>query len=165
MRTSSDTGLIQYINTAIKWLLAIMMMLIASLTFYQIVMRYVFNNAPSWSEEMVRFLFIWCTFIAAAIGIREHIHIGVDVFVKLLPQKLISVTELLVNLGIIVFSIFIIKYGWITTLMIRGQLSPALGIPMNWIYLSVPVMGLLLLFYCSLEILTALKQIVAEKEK
>ncbi len=162
METSKDTGLLLHINTLIKWFLAILMMAMAGLSFYQVVMRYAFNNAPSWSEELVRFLFIWCSFVAAAIGIREHIHIGVDVFVNLLPKKLIPLTEIVVNFGIMVFSAYMIYYGWATTQMTQRQPSPALGIPMSWVYLSVPVMGVMLIFYCSLEIFSAWKRFAAE---
>ncbi len=158
METWKDTGFLNRINTLIKWFLAITMMAMAALSFYQVVMRYVFNSASSWSEELVRFLFIWCSFIAAAIGVREHIHIGVDVFVKRLPKKIVPLTEIVVNLAIMVFSGYIVHYGWVLTLMTRRQLSAALLIPMSWVYLSIPVMGVLLLFYCSLEIISAWKR-------
>lgn len=138
-------------NIFIKWFLAILMMFIAVLTFYQVFMRYIFNNAPSWSEEIVRFMFIWSTFIAAAVGIKEHIHIGIDVFVKLLPEKLQKIVQTGVYFSIIFFSVYMIKYGWAVTLMTRRQSSPALGIPMSWIYISVPIMGLLLILYCTFE--------------
>jgi len=138
-------------NTFIKWFLAILMMVIAALTFYQVVMRYVFNNSPSWSEELVRFMFIWSTFLAAAIGIKEHIHIGIDVFVKILPQSVQKIIQTIVYLAIIFFSGYMIKYGWAVTQMTKRQASPAIGIPMSWIYISVPVMGVLLIMYCIME--------------
>jgi len=152
MKNSENKKLLDSFNTIIKWSLSIIMMAIAGLTFYQVVMRYVFNSAPSWSEELVRFLFIWCSFVGAAIGIKEHIHIGIDVFVNFLPAKLKSLSEILVNFGIIVFSGYMVYYGWKVTLMTYRQPSPALGLPMSWVYLSIPVMGLLLILYCSLEI-------------
>jgi TRAP-type C4-dicarboxylate transport system permease small subunit len=34
---------------------------------------------------------------------------------------------------------------------------------MSWVYLSVPVMGLLLIFYCSLEIFSAWKRFAEER--
>ncbi|MDN5334988.1 MAG: hypothetical protein PWR02_14 [Synergistales bacterium] len=163
MNTPKETAFLGYLNTSIKWFLAIIMMAMAGLSFYQVVMRYVFNNAPSWSEELVRFLFIWNSFVAAAIGIREHIHIGVDVFVNLLPKKLIPLMEVVVNLGIIVFSVYMVWYGWSVTLMTHRQPSPALGIPMSLVYLSVPVMGVMLIFYCSLETLSAWKRFTVER--
>lgn len=157
MEKSSSWRVLKYFNTSVKWFLAIMMMAIAALTFYQVFMRYLFNNAPSWSEELVRFLFIWCSFVAAAIGVKERIHIGIDVFVSLLPAKVRSLTEILVNLGIIVFSGYMIKYGWAVTLMTQRQPSPALGLPMSWVYLSIPVMGVMLILYCSLEIINIVR--------
>lgn len=163
MKTLKDTGILHGFNTLVKWFLAITLGIMASLAFYQVVMRYVFNNASHWSEELVIFLFIWCSFVAAAIGIREHIHIGVDVFQKLLPQKLVPLTEILVNLGIMVFAGYLVRYGWIVVQITRRQYSPALRIPMSWVYLSVPVMGLMLLLYCSLEVVSAWKRFSEER--
>jgi len=162
MEKTRITRIVDGFNIFIKWFLALMMMAIAALTFYQVVMRYFFNNAPSWSEELVRFLFIWCSFVAAAIGIKEHIHIGVDVFVNLLPKKLIPLIDILVNFAIIVFSTYMIYFGWGVTVMTHGQPSPAMGLPMSWVYVSVPVMGALLLLYCSLEIAAAWRRFCAE---
>ncbi len=153
MEVTSDSRILKYFNTFIKWSLALMMMAIAALTFYQVFMRYLFNSAPSWSEELVRFLFIWCSFVAAAIGVKERIHIGIDVFVNFLSVKARSLMEIVVNVGIIVFSGYMIKYGWAVTVMTRRQPSPALGLPMSWVYLSIPVMGVLLILYCSLELI------------
>jgi TRAP-type C4-dicarboxylate transport system permease small subunit len=163
METWKDMGLLHHTNTLIKYFLAINMMAMAALSFYQVVMRYAFNSASSWSEELVRFLFIWCTFVAAAIGVRERIHIGVDVFVKRFPEKFVHLTEIVVNLAIMVFSGYMVYYGWILTLMTRKQLSAALLIPMSWVYLSIPVMGILLLFYCSLEVFSAWKRFAGER--
>ena len=98
MNKKNDSGLVHYFNVLVKWQLVLMMMTIAGLTFYQVIMRYVFNSASSWSEELIRFVFVWCSFIAAAVGVREGIHIGINIFVNLLPQKLIPLTEILVNL-------------------------------------------------------------------
>jgi len=157
MEKSGNWKILKHFHTIVKWFLAILMMVIAALTFYQVFMRYLFNSAPSWSEELVRFLFIWCSFVAAAIGIKERIHIGIDVFVSLLPAKIRSLTEILVNLGIILFSSFMIRYGWSVTMMTQRQPSPALGLPMSWVYLSIPVMGVLLVLYCSLEIINIVR--------
>lgn len=46
----------------------------------QIVARYVFNNSLSWSEELVRYLFIWSTFLGIPYSIKKGISIRVDFF-------------------------------------------------------------------------------------
>ena len=47
--------------------------------FYQVVMRYVFSNSPAWSEELVRYLFIFNVMMAAAIAVRRNSHLQIDV--------------------------------------------------------------------------------------
>lgn len=161
MNKKNDSGLMHYFNVLVKWQLVLMMMTIAGLTFYQVIMRYVFNSASSWSEELIRFVFVWCSFIAAAVGVREGIHIGINIFVNLLPQKLIPLTEILVNLALLIFAGYMVYYGWQTTSMADRQPSPALGIPMSWVYMSIPVMGAMMIFYCCLEIGDSCKRFIA----
>jgi TRAP-type C4-dicarboxylate transport system permease small subunit len=55
-----------------------------------------------------------------------------------------------------------ISFGWKVTVMTHAQPSPAMGLPMSWVYLSIPVMGALLLLYCSLEIVAAWRRFCAE---
>jgi len=148
-----------WFNTGIKWFLAILMMIIAALTFYQVIMRYAFNRAPSWSEELVRFLFVWCTFVAAAIGIKEGIHIGIDTLVRLLPKSMQSILRVLVQGIVMFFGSCMIYYGWKVIVMTSRQPSPALGLPMSYVYASIPVMGLLILVYGSQEIFKIAKRL------
>ena len=142
----------KYINSTVKYILVILMITMTILTFYQVVTRYVFNNPPSWSEELVRFLFVWASFIGAGIGIKEHVHIGIDVFVNLLPEKYRRSAVVLVNLIIIGFGIFLIFSSLPVVKMTNRQLSPANGIPMSYIYFSVVIMGILCILYSLFEI-------------
>ena len=124
-----------------------MMLAITILTFYQIIMRYIFNSAPSWSEELVRFIFVWLTFIAAGMGVRERIHIGIDVVVNLLPPSLKKAAETLVALIIIVFGGFLLVTGVELTRGTHLQASPALGLPMSYVYAAMPVLGVLMICF------------------
>ena len=82
------------------------MLAITILTFYQVITRYVFNNASSWSEEAVRYLFVWVSMIGIAIGIREKVHIGIDIFVKRLPIPIKKATEMVVQIAIILLTLY-----------------------------------------------------------
>lgn len=128
-------------------IVAVMLMVITLLTFYQIVMRYAFNKAPSWSEELVRFLFVWLSFVGAGMGVRDKIHIGVDVIIRLLPPPVQRVTAMLVALVIVLFGGFLMYAGMDIVMMTHGQPSPALGLPMSYVYLALPAMGLLMIVY------------------
>ncbi len=130
-----------------KVFVAGMILVITALTFYQIVMRYGFNKAPSWSEELVRFIFVWLTFIAAGMGVRERIHIGIDVVVNLLPSPLRKAASVIVALVIVAFGVFLLLTGIEITLGTHVQASPALGLPMSYVYAAIPFMGILMICF------------------
>lgn len=131
----------------LKWFVAILLMIITVLTFYQIVMRYAFNMAPSWSEELVRFLFVWLSFVGAGMGVRDKIHIGVDVVVNLLPAPVQRITAMVVAAGLALLGGFLIRSGLDIVMMTSSQPSPALGLPMSYVYMALPAMGTLVVAY------------------
>ena len=141
----------------IKIFLAVMMFMITAVTFYQIIMRYVFRRAPYWSEELVRFTFVWITLIGAAIGIREKIHIGIDLLVARLPEKWQKYSRILVNCAICFFAGFIIYYGYQVSLATLNQPSPALKISMSYVYAGLPVGGALMIYFAVKEIINEFK--------
>ena len=62
-------------------LVVILIGIASYLTFQEVILRYVFNTGWSGSYEITVMSLIWCTFIGASLGIKENIHIGVDVLV------------------------------------------------------------------------------------
>ncbi|CAN0591585.1 unnamed protein product, partial [Ectocarpus sp. 12 AP-2014] len=104
-------------------------------------------------EEAIRFIFIWCSFLGVAMGIREKSHIGISILVELFNQKVQRCVEVVGYLAIMIFASYLIYYGWKVVVATSAQTSPALGVPMSLIYLSVPVMACLILFYSFIEII------------
>jgi TRAP-type C4-dicarboxylate transport system permease small subunit len=143
--------------TAMKYFVALMMMGMTFLVFYQIIMRYVFNMAPSWSEEIARYTFIWLSFIGAGMGLRDRIHIGVDAVVNALPFQCKRVAAVIVDLIICIFGVFIIIHGKAVMEMTMSQSSPAVGLPMSIVYMAAPAMGVLLVMYSLLDVVNILR--------
>lgn len=65
-----------------KWVIVVFYIMMMCIMFMQVVMRYVFNSPTSWAEEASRYLFIWISYLAAAMGISRKVHLGVDYFFK-----------------------------------------------------------------------------------
>ena len=59
--------------------------------------RYLFNTPIYWAEEVATSLFIWTVFIGSAYAYRTHAHLGVDILVKLLPEKAKKVTQAVIG--------------------------------------------------------------------
>ena len=50
---------------------ALLMLALTGVILYAVVMRYFFNAAPSWSEEVPRVIFLWITYLAIAVAVRR----------------------------------------------------------------------------------------------
>jgi TRAP-type C4-dicarboxylate transport system permease small subunit len=72
------------------------------LVFGNVVLRYGFNSGITFSEEFSRWLFVWLTFVGAALAMRDHAHLGMDSVVSRLPpagKKACFVASNLLMLG------------------------------------------------------------------
>lgn len=133
----------------IKWLdknfeevilvtLLILMTLIMGL---QITMRYIFRSSLSWSEELVRFMFVWSTFISVPFCIKHGSSIKIDQFRNAFPEKIKRV--LLVTDKIILLALFaILTYYAVDVVRLTvasGQTSAALGLPMETVQVSTVI--------------------------
>ena len=147
--------IIKTIDKIIKYILVALMVILSFLGVFQVVSRLA-GVVPSWTEEAIRFLFIWASCVGAAIGIKEHIHIGIDVIVNLFPFIVRKIIAVIVQ----VFDVFIVRYGFLLVTKTMTQPSPALRLPMGYVYLAIPVMGILGLYYSVLEII----QVIRSKE-
>lgn len=113
----------------------------ALLVIAQVVMRYVFNDPLEWSEEMARLVFISLAFIGigAAYGRRRHMFI--DALTILLPEKTKRVVEVAV---VVIATAFLIAVIFISAQSIMDLhrmdvTTPALELPMAYVYLVIPL--------------------------
>lgn len=118
------------------WTMAAMTIIV----FVQVVMRYVFSNSLSWSEEMARFIFLWLSWIGASYAVRERSHFRVEMFANMIKGRTRVYFEYMVLVVWFSFSFFLAWYGTKLLLFLQdtGQVSAAMQIPMTWPYASVP---------------------------
>ncbi len=119
------------------WTMAIMTVLV----FIQVIMRYVFSNSLSWSEEMARFIFLWLSWIGASYAVKERSHFRVEMFANMIKGKNRVTFEYFILIVWFAFSFILTLLG--TQLVIflfdTGQRSAAMELPMTLPYASVPV--------------------------
>jgi len=154
----------QKLSAVIKYILVALISAMFVVTTVQVIMRYLFNTGLSWSEELVRFIFVWASFLGGAIGVKEHIHIGVDVLVNLLPPNLRRYADTLVYSIIFVFGAFLVYAGTPVVIMTHSQLSPAIMMPMSWVYIAIPLAGFFIMVYSVAEIVLVWKKRETRKE-
>lgn len=127
------------LHKAIRGILFAILTLMVIIVTMQILVRHVFFYSLSWSEELSRYLFAWLIMVGACLGIEDRSSICIDVIENLTSgkaKKLIHVLQYvfsLIAIGIMFFaSIKFVQLG-------TRQLSPAMAIPMAFIYICFPI--------------------------
>ena len=101
----------------------------------QVFMRRIFNSPIVWAEDLTVFIFIWITFLGAAILFQKKALSSVDSFVMLFSEKVRLVIETIVDLIVSITSFYLLKLSidfMNRQRMLGHKLGGALGIPI-WI--------------------------------
>ena len=96
--------------------------------------RYVINHSLFWSDEVVRYSFVWFTLLGAALVLRDRRHIRVEYFVEHMPRGLRRVVEFAGLVLILAFNVFLVIAGMLWVRETSGAVTPALRLPLNWVY-------------------------------
>lgn len=110
------------------------------LLFFQVIMRTVFQNSLAWSEEASRFAFVWFSFLGASYAARLGAHNRVTFQFKLFPKIVGNVSQLIADgIWLIFNAIMTVKsIEVIRDMMEYPFYSPALDIPMQYVYMLFP---------------------------
>lgn len=146
--------LISAVDECFKAFLALLIATMVLCVCWQIVSRYFFNDPSQWTEELARFLLVWIGMLGASYAYHKKMHLGLD----LLQQKL-SVRQQVwharfVHLIVILFSAVVLVGGGSQLISMTRELeqySAALGVSMHWVYMCLPVSGIMLIGYAILD--------------
>ena len=128
------------INKVLYVLSLTLFMIMFSITTINVFTRYLFNSPIPWAVELGRYCFVGVIFLGAIYVMRENGHIGLDIFIGMLPKKL---NTAIVFIGRIVSVIFLAVFtvqAVRMTLMNFNILSAGMEIPMAIPY-SVMIIG------------------------
>lgn len=122
--------------------------MVVSLITIQVVMRYIFESSLSWSEELTLWSFIWFIWIGISYAFKERKHVKVTFFQGLFPEKVQKVTEVIIDVVIVVFLAMLIYHSLklINLPYVASQRSVVLGLPIPVLYASAPIGAALSIF-------------------
>jgi len=135
------------INDVVKYLGFVLMAVMTVVIVLQVFYRYVLDSSLSWSEELARYLFIWIVMLGASVGVKEKFHVAVTLIRNRVPKVLQQILDVVFDILLGVVALAMISYGYDLAKSVAIQLSPATRISMYWVYLSVPVSGVLIIIH------------------
>ena len=129
-----------------EWTLFISVMISLVALFFNVILRYGFNYSLAWSEELVREVIIYTTFIGCSAAVKNRSLIRIDASVQIFPKLKVPLT-FFSNLVVMIFSMLMIYYGWLmAALQVRTQQKTIImQIPLVYLYSILPLMGVLML--------------------
>ena len=129
-----------------EWTLFITVLVALIALFINVVLRYGFNYSLAWSEELVREVIIYTTFIGCCAAVKNRTMIKIDASVQLLP-KLKTPLMFFSNAVILIFSGMLVYYGiGMALLQARTfQKTIILQIPLVYLFAILPLTGLCML--------------------
>ncbi|MCD1598825.1 TRAP transporter small permease [Rheinheimera aquimaris] len=156
------TKVVHAVDTVLKWFLASLMAAIVLVVSWQVISRFVLNAPSSITEELSRTLLIWIGMVGAAFAYRTGVHLGLDIVTQKFPKAVQRHLAMVLTASVVVFAIAVMVVGGGNLVALTyelNQMSAALDIKMAYIYIAVPLSGLLIAFYgvCQLYYLAANK--------
>ena len=141
----------------VEFFLVCLMVVLCLDIFVGVYTRYVMGEALSWYDELARYLFIWICFLGAAVAVRRRAHFVVHLVVARLERKAKLATELLCWGIVMGFSVLIAIQGFQVMEGASAQVSPTMDINLSWVFLVIPIHGVLSFLYGSVHFWGALK--------
>ena len=129
-----------------EWTLFISVMVALIALFINVVLRYGFNYSLAWSEELVREVIIYTTFIGCSAAVKNRSMIKIDASVQLLPMLKMPLTYFS-NFVTMIFAVLMIYYGSLMMALQHRteQKTIIMEIPLVFLYAILPLMGVMML--------------------
>ncbi len=125
-----------------EWTLFVTVIVALLALFVNVVLRYGFNYSLAWSEELVRHVIVFTTFIGCSAAVKNRATIKIDALVQLVPW-LKTPLNYFSHVATLLFSIMMLYYGWLTAARQAQmhQKTIILQIPKVYLYAILPLMG------------------------
>ncbi len=148
------------VDKALSWVLVVLMLSLVLDVLWQVFSRYVLGDPSSFTEELARFLLMWVGLLGASYAAGKKMHLAVDILPTRLEGKQKHYLAIFILCCTVLFSLTVMVFGGIRLVSITlflGQTAAALQMPLGYVYLILPLSGLLIAFYAVLFILDELR--------
>lgn len=130
---------------------------IVAVVFFQVFGRYVLNASPTWTESLALVLVLYVTLIAAAVGVRDAGHIGVESLLVLAPTAWRERIELLIHALVLLFGAAMAYNGWVLGQSVMAYRIPNLDLSEAVRYAPLVISGVLIVLFSVEHIIALLK--------
>ena len=145
----------KYLVKIIQAMIGVLLALMVVIVFSNVIARYFLNASLAWSEEVSRFMMIWLVFLGAVMAYVKGEHLGLDIALKVLPEKGARGLQVIVNI-LVIYAVFNLLSGGVVLALdslSSGWTAPASNISYGIVYCIVPVSFVLFIYFALINLI------------
>jgi TRAP-type transport system small permease protein len=133
---------IRHVERAIDALAVTLFVLMFACVLGQVVFRYFLGSPLVWSDELARYLFVWCAFLGWIVAARKRSHLGIAVLAERSGPRGAAALRLVGAVAAATFAGVLVFYG--TRIAVRNVDvdTVALFFTIGAVYAIVPLAGI-----------------------
>ncbi len=143
------------LDKAISTVTILVMIILVLCVVWQVFSRYVLNQPSTMTDEIARFSMIWVGLLGAAYTVGAQRHLCIDLFTGHFTGGKRFFNQFTINILIFFFASSVMVVGGtrlVTKVFSTGQVSPAMQLPMGYVYSVLPLAGAIMAVYSLLVI-------------
>lgn len=153
----------KYLTILVRVVIGAALIGLFAVAFCTVVGRAFFGASMGWSQDVIRLCFTYIIYLGAAYCVREKGHLNIDFVLGMMRPRVRQAVELVINLVLLAFFVFITYYGFKFVGTGTSQKSPYLMIPMTYYYCGIPISGILMFYYMLEQIIDQARELFGGK--
>lgn len=144
------------LRRGLEYMCAGLLIVIVAVIFVNVVGRYFFHAPLRWSDELAQFLFLWLAYLGALAALMGGRHYSFPNLIDLLPIKGRLAVKTLSDLLVLAMLGILVWTGIQLVDLLHYQRSPALDVPIYYIYAALPLVSALMALVVAYQIVVRL---------
>lgn len=157
--------ILNWLEKILKFCVAIGNGAMLLLVFVQVITRYCFNYTPYFGEELARYLFVWVVFLSLPLVARYGGHMAIETLTSRASGAFLKFLNIAADIFSIAFLVIMVVYGIQMVIRTSYQTSPALMMPMSWVYVVIPFGCAIMLLYVIANLIKVIQTPASETGK
>ena len=144
------------LRRGLEYMCAGLLIVIVAVIFVNVVGRYFFHAPLRWSDELAQFLFLWLAYLGALAALMGGRHYSLPNLIDLLTIKGRLAVKTLSDLLVLAMLGILVWTGIQLVDLLHHQRSPALDVPIYYIYAALPLVSALMALVVAYQIVVRL---------
>jgi TRAP-type C4-dicarboxylate transport system permease small subunit len=145
------------LRSALGFFVALLLAAISIICVTEVLLRYLFAASLSWYDELVGYLLVWLSFLAAVLAQSHGQHVGIGDLVEKAPWKARRLLSVGNHLVMVAVHLVLLVFGAQLAIRFLGERAITIAAPMGLVYGVIPLSAALMLMVEAIGIARTLR--------